>query len=299
MSRKQKEILIVEDEADIRDLMAFHLAKDNLFVDTAGDGRIAYDKLRKNKYDLVIVDWMVPEISGLYLVSWMRKPNHIQRKTPALMVTAKSDPDNIVLGLETGADDYIVKPFDFEVLRARVQNLLKRGAFLESKAGGAAAAASAGDGPAKEDGVFTVGELTLNKKSHEVALRGRPLSLTLSEFRLLEILIAHQGRVLSRKKLAAYLQAPLHGSGLGGGARGGPFGPASGGASDHSAGKRFGKGGAPRLNLGTRILGGDKKAQEARRGAIDTHISSLRKKLGKYGESIQTVRGVGYRLSFS
>ena len=293
---KQKEILIVEDEADIRDLMAFHLAKDNLFVDTAGDGRIAYDKLRKNKYDLVIVDWMVPEISGLYLISWMRKPNHIQRKTPALMVTAKSDPDNIVLGLETGADDYMVKPFDFEVLRARAQNLLKRGAFLESKAGAAAVAAGLGGGgaAASEAAVFTVGELTLNKKSHEVALRGRPLSLTLSEFRLLEILIAHQGRVLSRRKLAAYLQGQA---------------PAAGGAaalnlnrhnkrSGLPGGKGGGGGPGPRLNLGTRILGGEKKEKESR-GAIDTHISSLRKKLGKYGESIQTVRGVGYRLSFS
>ena len=307
MSRKQKEILIVEDEADIRDLMAFHLAKDNLFVDTAGDGRIAYDKLRKNKYDLVIVDWMVPEISGLYLVSWMRKPNHIQRKTPALMVTAKSDPDNIVLGLETGADDYMVKPFDFEVLRARVQNLLKRGAFLESKAGAVAtgavatggaagAAAGRGAGLASEGAVFTVGELTLNKKSHEVALRGRPLSLTLSEFRLLEILIAHQGRVLSRKRLAAYLQGPLQGSGPGRG-RGEAFLP--GRAAGRAGGLPGDKGAGLRLNLGTRILGGDKKEQETRRGAIDTHISSLRKKLGKYGESIQTVRGVGYRLSFS
>ena len=131
----QKEILIVEDEADIRELMAFHLSKDNLFIDTASDGRIAYDKLLKNKYDLVIVDWMVPEISGLYLISWMKKPNHIQYKTPTLMVTAKSDPDNIIMGLETGADDYMVKPFDFDVLRARVQNLLKRGVFLESTKG--------------------------------------------------------------------------------------------------------------------------------------------------------------------
>ena len=233
---KQKEILIVEDEADICELMSFHLAKDNLFIDTASDGRIAYDKLLKNKYDLVIVDWMVPEISGLYLISWMKKPNHIQFKTPTLMVTAKSDPDNIILGLETGADDYMVKPFDFDVLRARVQNLLKRGVFLEST-----------QEKAKESGILTIGELALNKKSHEVTLKGEPLNLTFSEFRLLEILIAHQGSVLSRKKITSHIQ-------------------------------------------GEEILVTGR--------TIDTHISSLRKKLGKYGDSIQTVRGVGYRLSF-
>ena len=233
---KQKEILIVEDEADIRELMAFHLSKDNFFVDTASDGRIAYDKLLKNKYDLVIVDWMVPEISGLYLISWMKKPNHIQSKTPTLMVTAKSDPDNIILGLETGADDYMVKPFDFDVLRARVQNLLKRGVFLEST-----------KGKAKEGEALIVGELALNKKSHAVTLKGKPLNLTFSEFRILEVLIAHQGSVLSRQKLISHIQ-------------------------------------------GEEILVTGR--------TIDTHISSLRKKMGAYGNSIQTVRGVGYRLSF-
>ena len=233
---QQKEILIVEDEPDIRELMAFHLTKDNLFIDTASDGRIAYDKLLKNKYHLVVVDWMVPEISGLYLISWMKKPNHIQYKTPILMVTAKSDPANIVLGLETGADDYMIKPFDFDVLRARVQNLLKRGDFLESSSQ-----------QEKEGNILSVGELVLNKKSHEVSLKNQPLNLTYSEFRILEILISNQGRVLSRKKLTSYIQ-------------------------------------------------GEEIIVTGR--TIDTHISSLRRKLGDYGESIQTVRGVGYRLSF-
>ena len=233
---KQKEILIVEDEADICELMSFHLTKDSFFVDTASDGRIAYDKLLKTKYDLVIVDWMVPEISGLYLISWMKKPNHLQSKTPILMVTAKSDPANIILGLETGADDYLVKPFDFDVLRARVQNLLKRGDFLKST-----------EQKEKESGILSMEELSLDKKSHKVTLKGLPLDLTYSEFRLLEILITNQGRVLSRKKITSHIQ-------------------------------------------------GEEIIVTGR--TIDTHISSLRKKLGEYGDSIQTVRGVGYRLSF-
>ena len=234
--KKQKEILIVEDEADICELMSFHLSKDNFFVDTASDGRIAYDKLLKTKYDLVIVDWMIPEISGLYLISWMKKPNHLQVKTPTLMVTAKSDPANIILGLETGADDYMVKPFDFDVLRARVQNLLKRGAFLESQ-----------EQKTQEQGILSMEDLTLNKKSHLVTLKGRPLNLTYSEFRLLEILISNQGRVLSRKAITSHIQ-------------------------------------------------GEDIVVTGR--TIDTHISSLRKKLDEYGDLIQTVRGVGYRLSF-
>lgn len=233
---KQKEILIVEDEADIRELMAFHLAKDNFLIDTASDGRIAYDKLLKTKYDLIVVDWMIPEISGLYLISWMKKPTHIQQQTPILMVTAKSDPVNIILGLETGADDYMVKPFDFDVFRARVQNLLKRSGELKAT-----------QQKEKESGLLVIGELSLNKKSHEVTLRGGPLNLTYSEFRLLEILISHQGRVLSRKKIISYIQ-------------------------------------------------GEEIVVTGR--SIDTHISSLRKKLGEYGKSIQTVRGVGYRISF-
>ena len=233
---QRKEILIVEDEPDIRELMAFHLSKDNFFIDTASDGRIAYDKLLKNKYHLVVVDWMIPEISGLYLISWMKKPNHIQYKTPILMVTAKSDPANIILGLETGADDYMVKPFDFDVLRARVQNLLKRGDFLEST-----------KQQEKENHILSVGELVLNKKSHEATLKGQPLDLTYSEFHLLEILLSNQGRVLSRKQITSHIQ-------------------------------------------------GEEIVVTGR--TIDTHISSLRKKIGEYGDSIQTVRGVGYRLSF-
>ena len=131
MDLKKKNILIVEDEQDIRELMCFHLSKQNYEVDTAGDGRTAYDKLLKRVYDLLIMDWMIPEVSGLDLVSWVRKKEHIQYKTPVLMVTAKSDPESIVLGLETGADDYMVKPFDFNVLRARVKNLLERKEFVE------------------------------------------------------------------------------------------------------------------------------------------------------------------------
>ena len=228
-------ILIVEDEKDIRDLMRFHLSKQNMELDIAENGKTAYDKLLQNKYDLVVMDWMIPEVSGLDLLSWMRKKEHIQYKTPVLMVTAKSDPDSIVLGLETGADDYMVKPFDFNVLRARVKNLLERAKKIQQA-----------QKKHKSPSLLSLGALTLNKDSHEVKIGSRTLDLTYSEFRMLEMLIFNQGRVLSRKQITSFIQ----------------------GEDVVVAGR-----------------------------TIDTHISSLRKKLGVYGDKIETIRGVGYRVS--
>ncbi|MCZ0932752.1 MAG: response regulator transcription factor [Oligoflexia bacterium] len=228
-------ILIVEDEKDIRDLMHFHLSKQNMKVDVAEDGKTAYDKLLKNKYDLIVMDWMIPEVSGLDLVSWIRKKEHIQYKTPVLMVTAKSDPDSIVLGLETGADDYMVKPFDFNVLRARVKNLLERAKKIQKA-----------QQKHKSPRLLSMGELALNKDSHEVTIGEKTIDLTYSEFRMLEMLIFNQGRVLSRKQITSFIQ----------------------GEDVIVAGR-----------------------------TIDTHISSLRKKLGAYGDRIETIRGVGYRIS--
>ena len=227
-------MLIVEDEQDIRELMSFHLSKQNYELDTVGGGRTAYDKLLKTEYDLIIMDWMIPEVSGLDLISWMRKKDHIQYKTPVLMVTAKSDPESIVLGLETGADDYMVKPFDFNVLRARAQNLLQRREFVKKHS------------QKETSSILSMGQITLNKDSHEVSVDGRLVDLTYSEFRMLEILISNQGRVLSRKQITSFIQ----------------------GEDVVVAGR-----------------------------TIDTHISSLRKKLGPIGEKIETVRGVGYRIS--
>ena len=228
-------ILIVEDEQDIRDLMHFHLSKQSMEVDVAEDGKIAYDRMLKNKYDLIIMDWMIPEVSGLDLVSWIRKKEHIQYKTPVLMVTAKSDPESIVLGLETGADDYMVKPFDFNVLRARVKNLLERAKLIQKALE-----------KHKSPRLLSMDGLTLDKDSHEVRIGEKVIELTYSEFRMLEMLIFNQGRVLSRKQITSFIQ----------------------GEDVVVAGR-----------------------------TIDTHISSLRKKLGSYGDRIETIRGVGYRVS--
>ena len=228
-------VLIVEDEKDIRDLMSFHLSKESMEVDSVENGKTAYDKLLKNKYDLIVMDWMIPEVSGLDLLSWIRKKEHIQYKTPVLMVTAKSDPDSIVLGLEAGADDYMVKPFDFNVLKARVKNLLERAKRIQQS-----------QKKHKSPSLLSMENLSLNKDSHEVKIGEKILDLTYSEFRMLEMLIFNQGRVLSRKQITSFIQ----------------------GEDVVVAGR-----------------------------TIDTHISSLRKKLGPYGDKIETIRGVGYRIS--
>ena len=235
MENKQIHILIVEDEEDIRELMAFHLSKQNMEIDTAEDGKKAYDKLLHNNYDLVVMDWMVPEVSGLDLLSWIRKKEHKHHELPVLMVTAKSDSSSIVQGLEAGADDYMVKPFDFNVLRARINNLLARSKKIQRD--------KQKDTPSP---FLKMGDLVLNKDSHKVELEGCLLDLTFSEFKMLEALILNQGRVLSRKKITSFIQ----------------------GEDVVVAGR-----------------------------TIDTHISSLRKKLGPYGEKIETIRGVGYRVS--
>ena len=231
---RRKQVLIVEDDTDIIGLMKFHLSKDYYIIDTAEGGRIAYDKILKNKYDLIIMDWMIPEISGLDIVLWMKKLNHPQRHTPVLMVTAKSDPSDIVSGLEKGADDYMIKPFDFDVLRARVKNLLKRRDFLKSLK----------NAPEKEK-KLSFRHLIVDKESHKAILKGETLDLTYSEFRMLEALIVNQGKVLSRKQIMSFIQ-------------------------------------------------GEEQMVTGR--TIDTHISSLRKKLKEYGSCIHTVRGIGYRV---
>ena len=232
---EKPKVLIVEDERDICELMVFHLSKQNLDVDFTEDGRKAYGLLLKQKYDLIIMDWMLPEMSGLNLISWIRKKDHLQYKTPVLMVTAKSDPESIVLGIETGADDYMVKPFDFNVLRARAQNLLERAKFIKKS-----------EDKEHSRTVLSMGDLALNRETHSAKLSGQAIDLTYSEFKMLELLLDHQGKVLSRKQISSFIQG-----------------------SDVVATSR----------------------------TIDTHIFSLRKKLGSYGDKIETVRGVGYRVS--
>ncbi len=231
-----KKILLIEDEDDIRELVKIQISKEDILVDEAKDGNEAYDKILKNRYDLIVMDWMIPKISGLEIVSWIRKLGIEHKDVPILMLTAKSDPEDIVLGLEVGADDYVVKPFDFDVLNARIKNLLKRDiSVIKSQS-------SEGK---KTESILRMGDLVLDKDSHQAKLRGDNLNLTYSELRLLEALIFNQGKVLSRKAILKFIQ----------------------GRDVVATGR-----------------------------TIDTHISILRKKLKDYGDKIETIRNVGYRI---
>ena len=226
-------ILVVEDETDILNLMSLHLLREGYRTTKASTGKIAYNLLSKNDYLLVILDWMIPDINGLELLKWMRKTKH--KNTPVLFVTAKSDPEDIVRGLSEGADDYITKPFDFSVFKARVHNLIKRKelkSFLKEEA------------PVQK---LSLGKLTVDISAHKVFIKKKEINLTFSEFRLLEILLAHQGKALSRKQMISFIQGE-------------------------------------EINVTGRT--------------IDTHISILRKKLENYGQFIETVRGIGYRIGF-
>jgi two-component system phosphate regulon response regulator PhoB len=192
----EKRVLVVEDESEIRQLIALHLKREGFVVDEAGDGDKALRILQEHVHQLVILDWMVPGRNGLEITRWMRTQPRFDG-TPILFVTAKTDPEHIATGLDAGADDYLPKPFDTIVLMARVHALLRRNQWLlsrqESKAGP----------PAKE---IKFGELVLYPDSFESRLHGQKLDLTRSEFRLLEALLGNQGKVLSRESLIEQIQ---------------------------------------------------------------------------------------------
>ncbi len=192
--QKKSEILVVEDENDIRQLMSLHLNRNNYNTQEAIDGTQAYNLLENKTFDLIILDWMLPGMNGLDLLIWLRNKNNLNKITPVLFVTAKSEPENIIKALESGSDDYIVKPFDVRVLMARVQSLLRRQEMRDLL------------NKADQKTTLSIGHLTLDRNSHKVLIKNQEVSLTLSEFLLLETLLMNQGKVLSRQQLINYIQ---------------------------------------------------------------------------------------------
>lgn len=188
-----KRILIVEDEQEIRKLIALHLTREGYQVAEFADGEQARTACLQNAYDLIIVDWMLPSLSGLELTRWLRR-HETSRRVPILFITAKAEAEQIAVALDAGADDYMPKPFDTLVLMARVNALLRRGEWLK------------GQSENNELAKLTVGQLTLDPQTYEAVLAGSPLELTRSEFRLLETLMKNQGKVLSRESLIAQIQ---------------------------------------------------------------------------------------------
>lgn len=178
-------ILVVEDENDIRDLIVLHLSREGHSVDACSNGNDAIQKIQKEDYELLVLDWMLPEKSGLEITKEIRKKiGH--DKLGILMVTAKSANSDLITGLESGADDYLVKPFELSVLMARARALLRR--------------------TEKKSNLLTLGALTINEAAHEATLSGAPISLTPYEFKLLTTLAQNKGRVLTREKLIQEVQ---------------------------------------------------------------------------------------------
>ena len=175
-------ILVVEDEAPLAEVLRYNLEREGFRVTVAPDGRTAMEKLEESPPDLVVLDWMLPEVSGLEICRTMRRRPEL-RDVPVIMLTAKGEEHDRVRGLDAGADDYVVKPFSPKELVARVRAVLRR-----TKAG-------AGGEPLR------AGPLEMDLETHRVRRDGAEVALAPTEFRLLRVLLERPSRVYSREQL--------------------------------------------------------------------------------------------------
>lgn len=222
-----RKILVVDDEEDVTDLLEFNLKNQGYEVCVINDPLMFMGKARNFEPDLIMLDIMMPELSGTQICRMLRADSAMQH-IPVVFLTARAEAEDRVKGLETGADDYICKPFDMREVLLRVQSLFKRSAQTE-----------------KAENILRVGEIEIDADKYKVVAAGNTIDLTATEFRLLKLLVARKGRVQSRENLLVNV-----------------------------------------WNYESDI--------ETR--TVDTHIRRLREKLGKCGDVIETVRGVGYRI---
>jgi two-component system alkaline phosphatase synthesis response regulator PhoP len=221
-------VLIVEDESDIAHLMDFHLQREGYATRIAESGSAALQALEVTRPLLIILDIMLPDVDGLEVCRRLKQESST-RDIPIIMVTAKSEESDIVVGLELGAEDYVTKPFSPRVLIARVKTVLRR---RQSDSSGLI--------------VLAGGGVTIDPARHNVKVSGEEIDLTLTQYRLLHYLAQRPGFVRTRDQIVAAVR---------------------------------GEGAV----LSSRV--------------IDVHIAALRQKLGEFGELVETVRGVGYRLA--
>jgi DNA-binding response OmpR family regulator len=180
-------ILVVEDEPAIRDLLRLHLGLAQFDVREEANGRRALDTARTERFVLIILDVMLPGLDGVTLCRALRTEG-VSRDTPILMLTARDAESDKVVGLESGADDYVAKPFGIRELLARVEALLRR----HKRAGGEPAPAAVH---------ISAGELAIDLQKRQVTVRGEPVDLTRQEFDLIALLAARPGMVFSRAAL--------------------------------------------------------------------------------------------------
>ena len=219
-------VLVVDDERDILELVRFNLAQAGFRVLTATDGRQALETARRTPPDLIILDLMLPVMPGTEVARALRNDEKT-RQVPILMLTARGEEVDRVVGFELGADDYVVKPFSPRELILRVQAILRR------------------EGSEESEKPLSFPPLLIDLAAHSVKISGRELDLTGTEFKLLHRLARRPGRAFSRDQLLSEVWG---------------------------------------------------YTEDVESRTVDTHVKRLRAKLGKVGDWIQTVRGVGYRF---
>jgi DNA-binding response OmpR family regulator len=179
-------ILIVEDEPALQETLAYNLTRQGYQVETVGDGVSALETARRIKPDLIVLDILLPKLDGFEVCRILRHETNI----PIIMLTAKDDEIDRVLGLELGADDYLTKPFSMREFLARVKALLRRVKRIQEEA----------DSKISPKGeIMNFGNLTIDLIRHEIRLNNNPLSVKPKEFELLSFLAKHKGQVLSRE----------------------------------------------------------------------------------------------------
>ncbi len=220
-------VLVVDDESRMRKLVRDFLVKKDFIVLEAEDGAQAVDIFFSTKdISLIILDVMMPKMDGWQVCREIREMSDV----PIIMLTAKSDERDELLGFDLGVDEYISKPFSPKILVARVEAILRRSNLLN------------------DDSIITAGEITLNKSAHEVTVAGKPIELSFKEFELLNYFMDNQGLALSREKILNSVWNYDY------------FGDAR---------------------------------------TIDTHVKKLRSKLGRQGDYIKTIWGMGYKFEVS
>jgi two-component system phosphate regulon response regulator PhoB len=224
---EEKRVLVVDDERDVTELLEYKLKQAGMLVRALNDPLRVIGMARDLRPDLIILDVMMPDLTGIQLLRMIRADALLQ-DTPVMFLTAKGETEDRLKGLEGGADDYLAKPFDPRELVLRAQALLRR----------------AKSAAAKPDSRLAAGPVVIDLERHEVTVGGKVIDLTATEFKLLRTLVERKGRVQTRDRLLADVWN---------------YSP----------------------DLETRT--------------VDTHMRRLREKLGRAGEVIETIRGVGYR----
>ena len=188
IDQNKSKILVVEDEQDIRDLLVFNLQKNGFNVRAVDNGEKALSLIRTDNFDLILLDLMIPGISGFDLTRILKNDDETS-EVPIIMLTAKGEESDIVKGLEIGAQDYITKPFSLKVLMARISKVIQnKNKSLDNK------------------GIIEFSALSINIKSREVIVKGKSINLTFTEFEILKLLASHSKWVYTRTEIIDHVR---------------------------------------------------------------------------------------------